>query len=245
MTGARGGSPSITVPDHWWYRVREPMLEAALGQYVPRGGRLLDIGSADAPSAEWLSAQAGLAVALDVDVRGLAAARNGVCGSAGALPFRDRSFDVVSAFDVIEHIDPEDAVLDEVGRVLVPGGWFLVSVPAYQWAWSDHDVANGHHRRYTRTRLLASLRRHGFTPVRATYAYTTVFPFFAAERMGRRLRGPRVVHAQDVVTLPATPSWVDRLMTSLSGLDIRALSRGNLPFGSSIFAAAVRTGPDQ
>ena len=58
-----------------------------------------------------------------------------------ALPFADDSFEVVGAFDVLEHCDPEDLALAELRRVLQPGGRLLLSIPAYDWAWSDHDVA--------------------------------------------------------------------------------------------------------
>src|SRR6185437_10021220 len=113
---------------------------------------------------------------------------NGVCGSLLALPFADASFEVVSAFDVIEHCEPERDALLELHRVLEPGGRLLASVPAYQWAWSDHDVANGHHRRYTRPRAVAALEDAGFEVLRATYGFTAVFPAFVAERVVRGVR---------------------------------------------------------
>ena len=72
-----------------------------------------------------------------------------MCGSATALPFRDEAFEVVAAFDVVEHCEDEALAMAELVRVLAPGGRLLLSVPAYQWAWSDHDVRAGHHRRYT------------------------------------------------------------------------------------------------
>jgi SAM-dependent methyltransferase len=80
-------------------------------------------------------------VSLDVDPRGLDV--GGICGSALALPFADESFDVVAAFDVVEHCDPEAAVLNELARVLTPGGRLLLSVPAYQWAWTRFDDLSG------------------------------------------------------------------------------------------------------
>ena len=105
-----------------------------------------------------------------------------MCTSALALPFRDGSFDLVGAFDVVEHCEPEAQALGELARVLEPGGRLLLSVPAYQWAWSDHDVRAGHYRRYTRPRLLAAVRAAGFEVDRCTYGFAGVFPMFAAER---------------------------------------------------------------
>src|SRR5690606_22980973 len=82
-----GGSPSIQAPDFWWYQARSRLLEEALGPYVPAAGRVLDVGSADGPSAAWFRSRAASSVALDVDPRGLSG--DGVCGSALALPFAD------------------------------------------------------------------------------------------------------------------------------------------------------------
>ncbi|HYN29758.1 MAG TPA: class I SAM-dependent methyltransferase, partial [Dermatophilaceae bacterium] len=179
-------------------------------------------------------------VSLDVDPRGLGA--GGVCGSALALPFEDGAFDVVSAFDVIEHCEPEETALVEVHRVLRPGGRFVMSVPAYAWAWSDFDVANGHHRRYTRARAVAAVERAGFKVDRATYGFASVFPMFAAERVARRLTRRRSHGPVDIVEVPRMPKPANDALLRLSRLDRVVLSRGDLPFGSSVFLAATRRG---
>lgn len=241
-TGYRGGSPSMGEQDYWWYRVRTALLRTALGARAAGAGRVLDVGSADGPSVGWLRGT-DLHVTLDLDPRGLQPGE-GVCGSALELPFRDGSFDVVGAFDVIEHCDPEATVVAELTRVLRPGGHLLVSVPAYQWAWSDFDEANGHHRRYTRGRLVAALEGAGLTIERSTYAFAATFPFFAAERLVRRLkrllRREAPAEAQDVVALPATSPWVDRMLSALGRCDDWLLRRTDLPFGSSVMVAARR-----
>ena len=155
------------------------------------------------------------------------------------LPFRDEVFDAVGAFDVVEHCEPEDRALAELRRVLVPGGRLLLSVPAYQWAWTDHDVRAGHHRRYTRPRLLDAVRRAGFTVERCTYGFAGVFPLFAAERAARRLRGRRPT-AGETNTLPRLPSRVEDALVSVSRVEARWLHSRDLPFGSSVFLAARR-----
>jgi SAM-dependent methyltransferase len=236
---SKGGSPSIHQSDYWWYRARSDMLRVVLGPYVGPVQRLLDVGSADGPSVGWLTAPEKFS--LDLDTRGLQAPR-GICGSLLALPFADGTFDVVSAFDVVEHSDPEQLAMTELRRVLAPAGRLLMSVPAYQWAWSHHDVANGHHRRYTRSRAVASVEAAGFGVLRATYGFGAVFPAFAAERvlramqqrLGRRPRGP-----DDDVDLPPLPLTVERILLGLCRVDERILARRDLPFGSSVFLAAV------
>lgn len=234
-----GGSPSIQNPDYWWYRARSRLLRTVLADYVGDPARVLDVGSADGPSVSWLRST-GRHTSLDIDARGLGP--GDVCGSATAIPFRDGAFDVVAAFDVIEHVESEPAVLCELRRVLAPGGRLLVSVPAYQWAWSDHDVANGHFRRYTRPRAVAALADAGFEVRRATYVFAAVFPMFALERIVRRLRHRRHDEQRpaDIVAVPQPPAGVERLLLALSRLDERWLARRDLPLGSSVVVAAEK-----
>jgi SAM-dependent methyltransferase len=242
VSGVRGGSPSIQKPDYWWYTARSELLRTVLGSYVGEPDRILDVGSADGPSVGWLQGR-GRHTSLDMDSRGLPP--GGVCGSALALPFRDATFDVVAAFDVLEHCEPESVAMAELARVLTPGGRLLMSVPAYSWAWTSFDDENGHHRRYTRPRVLAALERAGLRVDRVTYAFTSVFPFFVAERLARRVRaamagGRPAVAPADVVSLPELPRPVERMLLSLTRLDRSLLGSRDLPFGSSVLTAAIK-----
>jgi SAM-dependent methyltransferase len=239
------GSPSLVNPDYWWYRVRSELLELILDDFVARSGTrrasILDLGSADGPSVGWLR-ERGRRVGMDIDPRGLAA--GDVCGSALQLPFAAASFDVVAAFDVIEHCEPEARALAEVARVLRPGGRFLMSVPAYQWAWTTHDDHNGHHRRYTKKRAVAAVTGAGFVVERATYMFSGTFPVFAVERAWRRLAerrsasGPRATGG--VARLPDVAPSIERVLLGLSKVDRTLLAHRDLPFGSSVVVAAVK-----
>ena len=231
MTTLREGSSSIEQPEYWWYRARSDLLRAALAPHVGRPRRLLDVGSADGPSVSWL--QAPEHVSVDVDPRGLTPGL-AACASALSLPFRDGAFDVVSAFDVVEHCEPEARALEEFRRVMAPGGRLLLSVPAYEWAWTDHDVRAGHHRRYTRRRLVDAVEAAGFTVVRASYAFAGVFPRFAAERVSRRLRRPGPAKT----TLPRVSPAVERVLLGLCAAEARVLPDRDLPWGSSVLLAA-------
>lgn len=228
------GSPSIEHPDYWWYRVRSHLLRVVFEGFVHDSDVVLDVGSADGPSVEWLQA-AACRVALDLDPRGLR--RGDVCGSALQLPFADASFDVAVAFDVVEHCRDEDDVLSELTRVLRPGGHVLLSAPAYQWAWTQFDDDVGHYRRYTRRRLARATERAGLHIERRTYAFTTTFPLFVADRVSRRLR-QRIgrVSAQ----LPSVPGWLDRTLVRLASCDATLLRRRDLAFGSSVLVAATK-----
>ena len=230
------GSSSLDQPDYWWYRARAELLEVVLGPYLGTPRRTLDVGSADGPSVGWMRGE-HLRVNLDLFPDGLVPGE-GVCGSATALPFMDEAFDVVAAFDVVEHCEDDALAVSELARVLTPGGRMLLSVPAYQWAWSEHDVRAGHHRRYTRPELVRLVEGAGLSVLRSTYAFSAVFPLFVAERAMRRLRdrgGP----AESPRLTPVSPR-ADRVLMRLSRVDRRLLGTRDLPLGSSIFLAAVK-----
>jgi SAM-dependent methyltransferase len=230
---AQPGSSSVVQPGYWWFAARSVLLRAALEPWLGRPQRVLDVGSADAPSAAWMRGDHEH-VSVDLDPRGLVPG-HGICASALALPFADATFDVVAAFDVIEHCEPEGQAVGELVRVLVPGGRLLVSVPAYQWAWSDHDVRAGHHRRYTRQRIVAVLESAGLRIDRATYAFAAVFPLFAVERLSRRVR-----HLGDAERLPRVAPAAGRVLEALCAGEARVLRHRDLPFGSSVVVAAVK-----
>lgn len=236
MTSPAHGSQSIERPGYWWYRARTELLRAALGDFLATPRRVLDVGSADGPSVSWMHGPHER-YAIDVDPRGLVPG-TGVQASALALPFADATFDVVGAFDVIEHCAPEEQAVAELFRVLAPGGRLLASVPAYTWAWSSHDVRAGHHRRYTRPRLERAATAAGFTVLRSTYGFTGVFPMFAAERLVRRARERRRPATDP--GLPQVSPVLDRLLTGVCGAEARVLRRRDLPFGSSVFLAAEK-----
>lgn len=231
------GSSSLHQPSYWWYRARSELLETALTPYLDGPRRTLDVGSADGPSVAWMR-RGQQHVTLDIFPDGLVAGE-GVCGSATALPFADAVFDVVSAFDVVEHCADDNTAISELVRVLAPGGRLLLSVPAYQWAWSDHDVRAGHHRRYTRPRLVQLVEGAGMQVERSSYAFCAVFPLFVAERAARRLRGRSSKESGEQRLTPVSPT-MDSVLMRLSRVDRALLRRRNLPFGSSVLLAATK-----
>ncbi len=230
------GSASITHPDYWWHRARTDLLSTVFAPHLGTPDRTLDVGSADAPSVRWLRGRRQ-SVSLDLFPDGLVPGE-GVCGSATALPFPDAVFDVVAAFDVVEHCEDDALAVAELTRVLRPGGRLLLSVPAYEWAWTDHDVQAGHHRRYTRSQIVRLVEGAGVRVLRSTYAFASVFPLFAAERARRRLRARSSAAGQP--RLPQVSARTDRALMRLCAVDRRLLGSHDLPFGSSIFLAAVK-----
>lgn len=221
-------------PDYWWYRARSELLRTIVEPYIGDPATVLDVGSADGPSVGWMR-QRGHRVALDLDFEAL---RPGdVCASALDMPFGDGSFDLVAAFDVLEHCEPESRAVDEIARVLRPGGRLLIAVPAYQWAWTTFDRDIGHHRRYTRKRLIRALEAAGLEIQRSTYMFAGTLPMFTAERLARKVRKEP---AEPDTGLPQISATAERILLGLCTVDGRILRKRNLPFGSSVVAVATK-----
>ncbi len=152
-----------------------------------------------------------------------------------ALPFASASFEVAFALDVLEHLPDERPALRELHRVLQAGGYLIVSVPAYSWLWSKHDVALAHYRRYTARELQARLCEAGFQVQRLSYALGALLPLIALARWLDRLRP-----GAPAATVIPLPHWLNRALIRLQDWETRYLLRRRLPFGVSLVAVAQR-----
>jgi SAM-dependent methyltransferase len=155
-----------------------------------------------------------------------------------ALPFADNSFEIVTALDVVEHVEDDVGALREIARVLRPGGVLLMSVPAYRFLWSSHDVALHHKRRYTTHSMEPRLRKAGLTPVKLTYLLAFLFPAIALYRLADRLRQPR---GEPKAHLVAIPSVINRFLIALQEAELSLARRINLPFGVTLFCVARKS----
>jgi SAM-dependent methyltransferase len=151
---------------HWWYKERRAILGRELRR-LPGPGRALDIGAAGGGNTRVLNAHGWQAAAVEYSdsvadiarARGIAAIR----ADARELPARSGTCDLVTAFDVLEHIDEDYLAAAEIARVLRPGGTALIAVPCDMALWSAHDDAVGHVRRYSRSELGVLVQKAGLT----------------------------------------------------------------------------------
>jgi SAM-dependent methyltransferase len=151
---------------HWWYRERRAILGKQLRR-VPGTGRALDIGAAGGGNTRVLQAHGWQAVALEYSdsVADVAMARgiSAIRADARYLPLPSASCGLVTAFDILEHIDEDYLAAAEIARVLRPGGTALIAVPCDMALWSAHDDEVGHVRRYDRSGLVSLIQKAGLT----------------------------------------------------------------------------------
>jgi len=149
-----------------------------------------------------------------------------------SLPFRDASFDAVVSVDVICQVDQPAVALAEFSRVLRPGGWMVINVPAYMWMWSYHDDTVQTKHRYTRSELDQLLQRGGFLIERLTHWNALPFPLVWAKRKIFR----RATDTSDVKLYPAP---VEAALSAAMTLEQAWLRiGGQWPWGTSVFAVA-------
>jgi SAM-dependent methyltransferase len=229
----------------WYFRVLHRRIEDQLSGRLGSEAEILDAGCGTGglirrlgplhPGWRWTG--------IDLDPTAIRFARERVGpatrlaeGSVSALPFPDACFDAVVSADVLYHLADDEAATAEACRVLRPGGVFIANVPAYPWLWSYHDVAVAGRRRYRRAGLIDLLRRAGFGTVRATYCNLPVFPLVVARR--KLLPPPK--GGSDVALQPAL---IEAGLHALGAGENACLRRGiRMPFGSSVFAVAVKEG---
>lgn len=230
----------------FWFRHRNRCIAEVVNRFRP-AGTLLDIGGGNGYVARGLL-EAGIDCALVEP--GLAGARVAhargvqpvICARLEDAEFRSGSFAAAGLFDVLEHIEDENAVLRDIGALLMPGGRLFVTVPAYQMLFSPDDVAAGHYRRYSPSSLANALKGAGFE---VEYQTCLFWPLPLPVLLFRTLPGwfglgqgkdPERASAEHTPT-----GLMARLMEMALATERSVIARGGrLPFGGTCLAVARR-----
>jgi SAM-dependent methyltransferase len=252
--------------DHWWHVGKRTIVFGLLDRFLPRssteptrvssspvtGKQALDLGCGTGLNLEHLERYA-TTTGTDYFEEALRFCRERghtrLCkADAVDLPFPDRSFDIATALDVIEHLDDDLAALKELYRIMRPGGLLIVSVPAYKFLWTYWDDILGHRRRYTTRMFRDVAERAGFRLLKLSYSNAlTLLPavmvrlaksllYKASARQGKP-RNP----ATDFMTLPGP---LNGALIAYYRLETKLLKRGSLPFGLSVVCVAQRPRED-
>lgn len=177
----------------FWFRARNDLILGALRAHFPGARDYLEIGCG---TGFVLSAVAAAFPGMrtsgsEIFVEGLSVAASRASSStlfqmdARAIPFRS-AFDVIGAFDVLEHIEDDTGVLAELHRALRPGGGLVITVPQHPWLWSEADEIAHHVRRYRAGELEGKLRDAGFDVTWTSSFVSLLLPALAASRLARR-----------------------------------------------------------
>jgi SAM-dependent methyltransferase len=223
---------------HWWYRARRRILADLIRREArpPIGARILEIGCGTGHNLSMLGGFGQVdGLELDDEAAALSEKRLGRSIIRSPLPELEgvaNDYDLIGAFDVIEHIDDDHAALAAIATKLKPGGKFIMTVPAHPWMWTAHDVANHHKRRYSKGALRALVERSPMRLDKIGYFNSLLFPVAVAERAASKLRGKD----DGDVSLP--PKLLNGALEAVFASERYLVGRLPLPPGLSLFAVA-------
>jgi SAM-dependent methyltransferase len=248
--GAEGYDPAHFVElaqleaGNFWFGGRNRLIIWALRRFFPDARSFLEVGCGTGFVLSGVAAafpQLQLAGS-EASVSGLAFAAQRVPGAqlfqmdARRIPYRDE-FDVAGAFDVIEHIEDDHAVLRELHAAVVPGGGLVLTVPQHPSLWSEYDARAGHVRRYRSAELCEKVVEAGFEIVKMTSFVTLLLPFMYLSRFTQRMPCEDYDPLAELRIAP----WLNRTLGAVLGIE-RAMIRTGVPMpaGGSLLVVARR-----
>ena len=235
--------------NHWWFKARLNILRSQVSTFsLSPDAKILNIGIATGATSEMLEAFGKVKSSeydkacfdfvkeklpqLDIDN-----------GSILELPYADNSYDLVCAFDVIEHVENDALAVSEMLRVCKPGGFVFVTVPAFEFLWSEHDEVNHHFRRYTKRQLKKLFKEKSEIKFSSYFNFLLFSPIAGFRILSRLLpkkffRKKNEAGSDFSVYQPGfTQSLFYRIMLSENSLLKRKIG---LPFGVSIMIAVKK-----
>jgi len=224
---------------HWWYLGRRKVLAEIIRRLArpPADARILEVGCGTGHNFGMLTTFGAVdAVELDETARSMAEKRLGRRVLPDPLPelggVADRAYDLICAFDVIEHIPDDAHAIATIAAKLKPGGKLAMTVPAHRWMWSAHDVINHHKRRYSKRSLKALIDGSPLRLDSIGYLNSILFPLAVGQRMVSK-----ALNKQDS-KLGIPPAPVNDALTRIFAAERHAIGRMPLPPGLSLYAVA-------
>ncbi len=230
---------------HWWHIVRRQVIHEAMDCHAPPKSRWLDVGCGPGVLlASYEGIDCSKKVGLEIDALNLQKAKE---KGLDVRPIDESwdfsglgTFDLVTACDVLEHVEHDAQAVRTVHGALRPGGIFLVTVPALMSLWSDHDLVSHHYRRYTRKTLPRIFPERDWEIVRLTYFSTMLLPMiWGTRKVKNGFKTLARTSAPPRHDLSFGPIWMDRTLQGIFSLERPWLRRGgSFPLGSSLLLVA-------
>lgn len=234
--------------EHWWHRGRHAIIKKIMEGYLPTGTkpRILEVGCGTGVNYELLS-QFGNVTGVEVSKEAIRLCRERgfldvVEGDIAQCPptLLQHRYDHAVMLDVLEHIEDDDAVLQNLGSVIKPGGYLFISVPAFEWLWSPFDEFSHHWRRYSAQRLREKLEKHNFEIKTLTYFNTFLFPLIFLMRKIESVF--HIYSSEKNLLLP--PKALNFVLYTIFRSEKYFFPRFRFPFGVSIFFVVKNCNPD-
>jgi SAM-dependent methyltransferase len=222
---------------HWWFRVREGILIDVIRQLeLPSSANVLDVGCGNGLFFEKLGLF-GTVHGIEID-RSLIPEESPYRHRIFDKPLGDPlyeplRFDLITALDVVEHIEDDRAAVDAMLAMLRPGGKLVITVPASMMLWDRHDEINRHYRRYSIAALGKLVEGKGRLLDLRHLFHALFFPKLAFRTFNCFLRGDATQHS-----IPAAP--INAMLKVAGWLEYRTLRPLRIPFGTSLLAVVEK-----
>lgn len=235
---------------NFWFRARNELVIGAIQKYWPSFRTLLEIGCGTGYVLNGISRSfpGSKLVGSEIFLSGLGFASKRVPSAhfiqmdARRIPYMDE-FDIVGAFDVLEHIDDDVLTLRQIHKALHVDGLLVLTVPQHPWLWSPVDEYACHERRYDATSLHRKLRDAGFQILRSTSFVTLLLPAMA---MSRYLQSKSAKESFDAASELKIPRMLNEALYRLLRLEMLAIRLGiNFPIGGSRLVIAKKSSISQ
>jgi SAM-dependent methyltransferase len=228
---------------HFWFRVRNKLIQWALGNYFPDAKSFFEVGCGTGFVLAGIreTFPGTRLVGSDIFTDGLAFAKARLPGvdlyqmDARRIPY-ECEFDVVGAFDVLEHLVEDNTALTQMFNAARPGGGLLVTVPQQRYLWSASDEQAMHQRRYSRAELRRKVESAGFQIERITSFNSLLFPLMVWSRMQQK----RDQNLQRWRELEISPP-LNKTLESILKLERLLIEKGvSFPVGGSLLLIGRR-----
>lgn len=224
--------------EHWWFAGRREIIRQLIADRVPisRNLRILEAGCGTGGNLGMLREFGNVtAFEYDDEARSVSSSASGIDVQPGMLPdgikHIEGPFDVIALLDVLEHVEDDEGSLRTLSTKLAPKGFLIITVPALQMLWSDHDEIHHHHRRYSRGRLEKVIRAASLEIEFVSYFNTLLFPLALLQRLASRFIGRQVANQN-----ATPPKPVNSILARVFASERRLLKCARLPVGLSLCA---------
>ena len=178
---------------HWWYLARRSIIKSFLNKlYLKKNSEILEIGCGTGSNLKLLNEFGNVSIlepnklALSFLNKKNLQIKNIKIGNCPKDINYKEKFDLVCLFDVLEHINEDKETIDKISRILNQNGYIFITVPAYNWLWSEHDERLMHKRRYSITKL-KNILPNDLKIKHLTHFNTFLFPLAILDRIIQKI----------------------------------------------------------
>jgi SAM-dependent methyltransferase len=228
---------------YWWFTARQVIVDKLIKVFtnLKPGQTILDVGCGTGGFTKHM-AQTYNMIGLDTSELALEFCRkrgleNLFCGQLSEFPKDKYKVDAITMLDVVEHIPDDRAVVKDVFNLLPSGGYYIMTVPAYQWLWSKHDEVHMHYRRYTKKRINQIIIDAGFNIEFSSYMNSFLFLPAVLKRFSDRFKKK---DDSDSKPVDEVSPMLNTIFDNLYKFEANILKLIRIPFGLSVVTIAKK-----